>query len=388
MQDTNFKNNLKMMKNIKRFSALTILGVFMLILHSCDDTSEKFMIAQPNAPVLAELSFVDLELDPVNTNNPAITLNWKHADYGKQASVNYAIEFSKDAEFTAPIIAATTTGRTTITLSINEVNASAGNAGLNPFEWKALYVRVVSSLGSQNQIPEISNAIQFNVYPYFNYVFDDYFVVGNGLAPGWNNNNNNPPLFRDGSDSNVFYYTGLITNDSGDYGEGRFKILESKGLWQPQWGDSRNEGSDDPSTSGDVAGNPGTQSGDPGRFGVKTTGYYTFMINFATKKYTLVPFDASGITSPASLTLKGSSTTDITMTQLAFDGHLWYANNINLTPGEVQFVTDAGATWGSASSFSGVATAGGDAIPVIVEDNYDVWFNDLTGRYILIPLNL
>jgi starch-binding outer membrane protein SusE/F len=76
------------------------------------------------------------------------------------------------------------------------------------------------------------------------------------------------------------------------------------------------------------------------------------------------------------------------MNQLSFDGHLWFANSVRLTPGEVSFVTDGGANWGSNSSFSGIASSGGSAIPVIVEDDYDVWFNDLTGRYILIPLNL
>ena len=85
---------------------------------------------------------------------------------------------------------------------------------------------------------------------------------------------------------------------------------------------------------------------------------------------------------------KGTSTVDVTMTPLTFDNHIWYASNIRLTPGNVEFVTGAGAKWGSTTSFSGVATDGGGAIPVIVEDDYDVWFNDLTARYILIPLNL
>ena len=386
--DINFKNKLQMMKNIKRFSAIAFIGIFILILNSCDDNSELFTISEPSAPNLAELGFTDIELDAVNTNNPAVTLNWGEADYGQQTSTNYAIEFSKDAEFTEPTVAATVTGRTTITLSVSEVNGAAGNAGLNPFEWGTLYARIVSSLGTQNGVTAASNSIQFNVYPYFNYTFDDYFLVGNGLAPGWENNNGNPPVFRDGSDSNVYYYTGLIKNDNSDYNEGRFKVLETKGMWQPQWGDSRDEGSDDFAESGDIAGNPTTQGGDPGRFGVLNTGYYTFTINFATRKYTLVPYTNTITASPASLELQGSSNTNLAMTQLSFDGHIWYANSVRLTPGNVEFVTSSGAKWGSPSSFSGVATDGGGAIPVIVEDDYDVWFNDLTGRYILIPINL
>ena len=389
MDTINFKNQFQMMKNIKRFSAITLLGLVFLVIGACNEDSEEFTIsATAKAPVLAELNFTKLELDGNNTANPALTLNWGETDYGVQTVINYNIQFSKDDTFSNPSIAAVASGNTFSTLSMSELNTFAGNAGLNPFKWSDIYVRVVASLGDDNSSEVPSNAIKFSIYTYFNYVFDDYYLVGNGLAPGWENNNGNPPLFRNSSDSNVFHYTGLIKNDAGDYNEGRFKVLESKGMWQPQWGDSRGEGSDDFTQSGDIAGNPGTQSSDPGRFGVAATGYYSFEINFSTNKYTLVPFDATGITSPASLTLKGSSTADVTMTPLAFDGHIWYATSVKLTPGEVEFVTGAGAKWGSTSSFSGVATDGGGAIPVIVEDDYDVWFNDLTGRYILIPLNL
>ena len=366
------------MKNIKRFSAVTIIGLILLIFNSCDDTSEKFTITNPNAAVLAGLNFTDLQLDAVNTNNPAITLNWTEADYGQQAAVNYAIQFSKDDAFTTPVTAASVTGKSSITLSVNEVNAAAGNAGLNPFEWKPIYVRIVASLGSQNRESVASNFVQFNVYPYFNYVFNDYYLVGDATAPGWNNNNNNPALFRDENDSNVFYYTGFFAAN------GHFKVLETKGLWQPQWG--TNDGAT-------IEGNPGTGSSDPERFpygggnGIPA-GFYTFKINFASNTFSFDPYDATNATSPLTLTLQGSSTTMVPMSSLAHDGHIWYANSVRLTPGDVSFVTNTGASWGGSTSFSGVATDGGSAIPVIVEDDYDVWFNDLTGRYILIPLNL
>ncbi|WP_334058590.1 SusE domain-containing protein [Polaribacter sp. P097] len=375
-----------MMKNIKRFSAITFIGLFMLIFNSCDDNSELFTITNPTPPTLAELGFTELELDAVNTNNPALTLNWMEADYGQQASINYNIEFSMDEAFTSPVVAATVTGRTAVTLSVNEVNSAAGNAGLNPFEWAPLYTRVISTLGSQNSESAVSNTIQFNVYPYFNYTFNDFYLVGDATAPGWENNNNNPALFRDASDSNVYYYTGKFAEN------GHFKVLSTKGLWQPQYGTDSASKNPDGTSSGDVGANLGSGS-DPERFpyaggdGIPE-GFYTFKINFASNTFSFDSFDVSGITSPGSLTLQGSSTANIAMNQLSFDGHLWYANSVRLTPGEVSFVTDSGANWGSESSFSGVATNGGSAIPVIVEDDYDVWFNDLTGRYILIPLNL
>ena len=367
------------MKNIKNISAASIIGLVLLIFTSCEDSSELFNVsANPEAPVLAGLNFTRLELDAVNTNNPVLTLNWQAANYDVQAGVNYAIEFASDDVFTNPVVASTIEGQTSITLSVNEVNAAAGNAGLNPFEWKTIYTRVVATLGSQNDLPLASNPVEFEVYPYFNYVFNDYYLVGDALSPGWNNNNNNPALFRDEADSNLFYYTGFF-NDNG-----HFKVLESKGLWQPQWG--TNDGTT-------IDGNPGTASTDPERFpygggnGIPA-GYYTFKINFASQSFTFDSYSGAIPTSPATLTLQGTSTTNILMTPLSQDGHVWYANTVRLTPGDVTFLTDGGATWGGTTSFSGVATDGGGSIPVIVEDDYDVWFNDITGRYILIPLNL
>lgn len=379
-----------MMKNIKRFSAVSIIGIILIIFQSCDDTSDTFTISAPTAPSLAELNFTKLELDAVNTSNPALTLNWDEADYGIQAAINYAVQFSKDDAFTEPVTASTISGKTSVTLSINEVNAAAGNAGINPFNWSDIYIRIVSSLGTQNSETATSNTIQFSVYPYFNYSFNDYYLVGNATAFGWDNvaTGNNPALFRDETDSNTFYYTGYFAKASADDGEGRFKVIENKGEWSNQWGTTYPDNEDPIETEGDIAGNPATQEADPGRFGIKTDGFYTFKINFASKKYTIEPFNETGIVSPASLEIQGSSIANTAMTPLAFDGHIWFATAVHLTPGEIEFVTDSSAKWGSSTSFSGVATDGGGAIPVIVEDDYDVWFNDLTGRYILIPLNL
>ncbi len=367
-----------MIKTIKKYSAFAFIGLFLLAFTSCDDNSELFTLsASPTAADLAPLPFTQLNLDPVNTANPAMTLNWKAADYGQQASIRYDIEFANDANFTSPVVSSSITGQTSLTLSVAEINAAAGNAGLNPFEWADLHVRVVSSLGTKNSVKVPSNGVSVSVYPYFNYTFNDYYLVGDATAPNWNNNDNNPALFRDPNDANVFYYTGRFA------GGGHFKVLQTKGLWQPQWG------TDDGVT---VGVNPGGGS-DPERFpygggtGIPE-GFYTFTINFASNTFTFVPFNATGITSPGSLTIEGTSTANVSMTPLAFDGHIWYATGVRLTPGDVEFVTDGGARWGSATSFSGTSTDGGGKIPVIVEDDYDIWFNDLTGQYILIPLNL
>lgn len=364
------------MKNLKNISISMLAAIVLMLFSACTDTTDTFEVTSTEPVVLSNLAITNIELDPVNINNPAITLSWTIADYGQQASVNYSIQIASDEAFTNVTTAATVNGNNTVTLSVSELNSAAGAVGLPPFAWNTLYARVTSSLGTQNGLPVVSNNINFSVYPYFNYKFKDYYLVGDATAPGWNNNSNNNPLFRDPSNSNIYYYTGYFS-------AGQFKLLETKGLWQPQWGTNDK-------TTIDV--NPGTGT-DPGTFpnnnaAIATAGYYTFTINFSAKTYSFTPYNATSAANYTSMSIQGSASTTTTMNKLGFDGHIWYLNSVRLVPGDLQFKTNTGSVWASTTEFSGQATVNGGNIPVVVEDDYDVWFNDLTGRYILIPLNL
>ena len=364
---------------MKNKISILLSSLFILFLFTgCEDDTDIFTVAETSPVTLAELTITDIQLDAVNTTNPAVTFNWTVADYGQPAEERYALELSSDNAFTNPVVPSTVNGNNTVTLSVGELNSAAGSVGLPPFESNTMYARIVSSIGTQNGLPVASNIISFQVTPFFNYPFKDYYLVGNATAADWNNNNNNPALFRDADNSNLYRYTGYFNS-------GQFKVLEVKGLWQPQWG--TNDG-----TTIDV--NPGDTS-DPGTFpnnnsDIAANGYYTFTMDFGSGSYSFSSFDDSGATDYTSIELQGSGTAStVTMNRLsANDSHVWYANNVTLNPGDVSFLTNTGASWGSDSSFSGVATSGGSDIPVIVGDDYDVWFNDLTGDYILIPLNL
>ncbi|WP_411767307.1 SusE domain-containing protein [Winogradskyella sp. A3E31] len=366
---------MKRLKYIQNIAIAVITLSFILV--SCEDDSEIFT-AEATPPVaLSELPTSMIELDPNNAGNPAATFIWSLADFGQPAAENYSLQISADEAFTEPYTATSVSGTNSVTLSMGELNSAAGTVGLPPFEFNTLYARIMSSIGTQNGLPVASNSISFDVKPYFNYPFKDYYIVGNATAPDWNNNNNNPALFRDASNSNVYRYTGY-------FGAGEFKVLEVKGLWQPQWG--TNDGS-----TIDV--NPGDGS-DPGTFPnnnspIAAAGFYTFTINFGSNTFGFEPYDASGATTFSSMTIQGTAAGgDVAMTQLGFDSHIWFINSVNLGQGDLNFLTNTGATWAGDTSFSGQATEGGGSIPVIVQDDYDVWFNDLTGEYILIPLNL
>jgi len=364
-----------------------LTACLFVLVSSCDDGSDKFVVSETSPVQLSELTITDIELDPVNTNNPAVTFNWTRADYGQPAAVKYNIEVSADETFENAAVATSVSGNNTATLSVGELNSAAGTVGLPAFSWGTIYARVVSSVGTQTGLPVESNNVSFNVYPYFNYPFNDYYLVGNGTAPGWNNNVNNPPLFRDTDNPNLYTYTGYFFNETGGDGDGRWKVLEERGLWQPQWGVTENEGEDVPKESGEIAGNPGTQSDDPGRFGVTSSGYYEFTFDFSGKKYTTESYDASGTPEFTSMSITGSSTETTAMIQSTFDVHIWNIPSIRLVPGELQFLTNTSSVWGGSTAFSGQAEEGG-SIPVVVEDDYEVSFSDLTGHYIMIPLNL
>lgn len=385
------------MKKILKFKVLLLavlsIGFFM---NSCEDDTSVFTATETQAITLSELPITMIELDATNPGNPAITFNWNEANYNQQASENYTVIVSSDEAFTNPVIATTVVGTTSATLSVNELNSAAGSAGLPPFVFNTLFVKVESSIGTQNGLPVSSNTINFEIQPFFNYIFEDFYLVGNGTSADWNNNNNNSPLFRDAENSNLYTYTGFFTKGGGGIDDGRFKILEVRGQWQPQWGVSADEGSDTIEAAGDIAGNPTTQDYDPGRFGVTADGYYTFTINFSrpdgasgNNDYSMTSFNITGATDFTSMTLQGSSVgSDTAFTQSSFDSHLWYITSVNLQSGDLQIMTNTGSTLAGATSFSGIATEGGGNIPVVVQDDYEVWFNDLTGDYIMIPLNL
>ncbi len=211
--------------------------------------------------------------------------------------------------------------------------------------------------------------VTFKVTPYV--AFINLYLVGDATAAGWDTNNNNQALFRDPNNINKFYFTGK-------FGTSMFKLVEVLGQWQPQWGVK----------AGVVANSDG---GDPDPFSVSTGGYYSFVVDISAKTYTFVPYTGSTSTTYSTIGLIGSATPngwvgDTFMTQSSFDPHLWVKKGVVLTAGEMKFRADPNwvVNWGASTEVSGQATQGGPNIPVSEAGTYNVYFNDLDGRYLLI----
>ena len=242
-----------------------------------------------------------------------------------------------------------------------------------------LYFRVVASPGTAGEMAQTSEVQSLTVVlpeatEEGEEILRNFYFVGNATPDNWNNDANNMPLYRDAENPNVYYYTGKFL-------AGEFKLLEVLGQWQPQWG--LNEGE---LTSSDILG------ADPGPFVIDSEGYYSFQINVDEMTYSLEEYDASGATTYETIGVLGDATADgwdadIDMTQLEFNPHIWYVTDVELVDGKIKFrAGDAwDVSWGTDSgALSDITTLGGPDIPV-EGGVYDIWFNDLTGRYLLIP---
>lgn len=361
------------------FKSLKYLAVAIMLLvgiTSCEDDN-IMVVDNTTSPIALALDISTITLDGTNPGNPALTLTWKEASYSQPVQVNYIIEFDINQNFTHPVVVGSAISTNYLTWSVGELNNAISNAGVNPFEWTTVYARLKSSIGTQTGLQSISNVVSFNVYGYFNYDYIDLYMVGPACYSGWNNNSNNPPLFRSANNRTAYSYTGY-------FNAGQLKLIEVRGQWAPQYGES---------TQGTIAPRPTESVPDPSPIDdITSSGYYTFNVNLSNKTFSVTPYTATS--APATsvkltgTSVSGSANSLVQLGGSSFDPHMWYIQTIHLVPGTVRFEVNGSQYWGSNTAFSGVATSGGANIPVIVEDNYEAWFNDLTGDYILIPLNL
>ena len=163
--------------------------------------------------------------------------------------------------------------------------------------------------------------------------------------------------------------------------------LSPLGAWQPQYGSAGD---------GMLGVNDGTGS-DPASIAIATAGYYEFTVNLEDMTYTLTPYDASAAPSFNSVGIIGAGSpggwdADTVLTTTAANPHIWHGSGIAITAAAVKFRANASwdlpGNWGGGTPISGqVSVNGGDFVPVVDAGTYDIWFNDLDGRYIFIAVN-
>lgn len=375
------------MKNITK----SLIALFAVFAVSCSDDVENRPVVYPtNAPVLSapeeNNSYVLLAGE---ASNQAERFVWSPANFFQAVAVTYTVQIDKAGnEFANAQDLGSVTGGNQLSVSVESLNGKVIAAGGEAFVEGQFQVRVKASLNDSEAM--YSNAVTIFVTPYVLYPYTDLFLVGNAIDTNmdgvandsdWNNNANNPALFRDPADEDKYYFTGYF--QAGD-----FKLLEKKGQWQPQWGAA---------SSSTLAVNNGDGS-DPSPINVAVSGYYDLTVDLEAMTYSLTPnAAASGAMTYATIGIIGTATpnnwdSDTDMTQSAFNPHLWYIpSQLLKAQQEMKFRADNdwAVNWGGDTSYSGQASSGGPNIPVNIlsDGNYNIWFDDITGRYIYIPVN-
>ncbi|MHA6280306.1 SusF/SusE family outer membrane protein [Salinimicrobium sp. CAU 1759] len=374
---------------MKKLSILLLAFVALVGFNACTSDDDVVFIAQPDPEGISFINTFSSEyiLTNATAENTVERFVWNEIDIDVPTNINYDVLASTSAEMTDPVLLGSTAG-TNLAVKVKQLMNLAEDAGLdNDPSTEApntgtIYVQVVATAGTGGEMAHASEVQAMNVVipettEEEEESFLNFFLVGDATAAGWNPDNNNTPLFRDGENEDIFYFTGRF-DGSGDK-EG-FKLLEILGQWQPQWG----------LDNGNLS-NSTILGGDPSAFPVDADAYYTLTMNVDEMTYSFEPYDESGAATYNTIGFLGDATpggwdADTDLTQLDFDPHIWYANGVTLNDGEMKFrANDAwDVNWGGDTPISGKASANGPNIPVTA-GVYDIWFNDLTGRYILIP---
>ncbi|QED36431.1 SusF/SusE family outer membrane protein [Antarcticibacterium arcticum] len=379
---------------MKKLSILLFAFVALTGLNSCTSDDDVVFIAQPDPEGISFINSFNANyvLTAATATNVAERFVWNTVDFDVPTNITYQLQGSTDANFGSfDVLGAT--GENNLAVTVRQLMTLAEDAGLDSDpntdapNSGMLYFRVRAFAGTDggNGLSETSEVKSITVVlpetGEEEEVFKNLFLVGSATATGWDNSatSNNYPLFRDAADPNIYHYTGKLTGGADMF----WKLVEVKGQWAPQYG-GENGNLLYRATEGDT---------DPPAIAVSATGYYTITVNLDEMTYTVVPYDASGSTTYATIGIIGDSTpngwdADQDMTKSEFDPHIWYIKGIELNDGEMKFRADNdwAVSWGGNTAMSGLATSdNGPNIPVS-GGTYDIWFNDLTGRYIFIKL--
>jgi hypothetical protein len=359
------------MKNIK-IKHISLWLVMLLAIIGCEDR-EIINIDDQTSPVAMGLSAQNLILDSNFPANPALTITWKSAAYTVPVEVRYDVEISSKESFAdAVVLASTTQSQTNASFTTKQLNDAAKKIGLVPSVAQKMYFRVTSYLGDNN-LPQASNITPLTITPYLArpiYNYTDIYLIGDATMGGWDNlatNENLLPMLKTAK-AGEYTFTGLFK-------VGGFKMIKVRGSWDAQYG------------LGTTAGQLSTDGGS-GDIKITTEGYYKLSINTVDLTYSIVSV-TNPVTTYANLSIIGTSTggTDIQLTKSTFDPHFWTIKKVSLKEGVFKFRANNAwdVNWGTNSEFFGVGANGGADIPLLAEWTYDIYFNDISGNYTLIP---
>jgi hypothetical protein len=358
---------------------LTLL-VLPLVLLSCDKDEERVVVRQGAAPTLSATA-TTLELNSSAANQEAITfswtpmdLTWSHPEYKYSGAVNYSLQIDRAGNnFASPIEVDLGRGQER-KYTVGELNAIlVDQVELTPFASEDIEVRLKTVIGP-NVEPVFSNALSLSVTPYADVKFAPVYMVGSATEFEWDNTKATPMFYTEEAPFH-HTYTGYLK-------AGALKFLTNLGQWAPQYG---NDG------SGGVAFRATEADPDPGVFDVPADGYYTVNLDIARLTFSIEPFDATTATTHPSIGIIGPFTdwsSIVPMAKSSLNTHLWSLEHTFAEDTEMKFriAEDWSVNWGPADNPDRVFGRGvqNGLNLTVAQGTYTIYFNDLTGHYVLI----
>lgn len=363
---------------------ILFLMIAMLAFVSCNDDDEP-VIPQYQPSVLTHPENGSYyELLQKNKNNEAFALSWttyKQSDLALSPPVYYVQIDTvgnnfKRAQTIAQVSEASEPTSATVysaSVTVAALN-SALITGLNlePDNEYSLEIRVVTKIGEAFIKPSASNIFALKVTPYLEVALPDpIHLIGNMFGEdSWSNTNYKFVMFRASNDG-LNTYTGKFAAGS----EFKFIPNANLGSWALSYGVGASAGVLTSDNGGNIT-------------DIKTEGYYTVTASIDNLKYSVTAYDASKAKEYGDVELIGafnnwSNAGTIKLTKSAYDPHIWTADNVTITDGDIKFRADAAwdVSWGGDSFPYG----GGSGNNFKAEaGKYFIKFNDLTGLYVFL----
>ncbi|MCA6065791.1 SusE domain-containing protein [Chryseobacterium sp. RG1] len=359
------------MKHLFKIFTIALIG-FLVI--SCEKDEDQAVLGEGTDPVISANKTTAVLLS-TDAANEALAFSWINSDYGVNVQLTNQLEFAlKGTSFSTVKTIDMTSGAKSYGITVNDLNNIVLSLGVSSVVATDIEIRLKSTVANKTHY---SNILPLKVTPFINgpvYTYTDLYLIGDATAGAWDNLATNAkiyPLLKT-STANVYTYTGY-------FAVGGFKIIKTPGSWTTQYG------------MGSSAGVLDT-SGGSGNISITTAGYYKVTINLGALTYSVSSITPSSTTYTA-ISLIGPSvggwSTDLDLEKSTFDPHVWVKKNVMLSSGEFKFRAnhDWGTSWGIAQEFFGTATGSGGNIPVTTTFNYNVYFNDMTGDFSVIPVN-
>jgi hypothetical protein len=369
------------MKKIFILFASTLVVLTLALFSACENNLEKFTLSAKGAPdnisVNPNTNFV-CTLN--NANDTAFIFSWSEADFGEHIAVIYSLQFDVVGNnFSSPHEISAGNKITTLIVTSEELNSTMHALG-QPIETptnievrvKALPVVLGSAQPSLTPLFSESivtvNLTSYAIPPMhmLGSMFDNY-LDDPTMVYFWNFSNYKYVMFRDNPlTPDVCIAQLKAVNGTGLQGEMAF--IEDARLGSYTFLNKDQEG---------------TLKYGGSNINVSQPGYYEVKVDFAKMTYSLSSYDASGATTYTTLQLSGSSVvSSVSLLQSHYEPHIWEADNVVLTTGNVKFTANASTVFGGDSFPWGKGVVNGDDINILKAGTYFIKFNDLTGHYI------